>query len=314
SADASRNLDFKQGESVFFAIVGGTALAFYSMIGFEDSVNVAEETKQPRRTCPRALFVGLGIAGVIYLFVTLTASAVVPTDALAGSSAPLLEVVERGPLSISTDVFSAIALLAVANGALINMIMASRIVYGMAEQGIVSRTFGGILPGRRTPWVAIAFTTALAVVLISTGDLSTLADTTVLLLLMVFTIVNVAVLYLRRDRVEHDHFRAPAVLPILGAVVSAALIVDSVSGDPAVALRALALLGCGLVLCLLNHLVYRGERGGELEAERLTGELRQPQLRPDAAVVRRPEPFRAAVLRVVADDAGLQHLQLRLGQ
>lgn len=270
SADVSRNFEFKEGESVFFVIVGGTALAFYSMLGFEDSVNVAEETKQPRRTYPRALFLGLGIAGAVYLLVTMTASAVVPTDALSGSSAPLLEVVERGPLGISTDLFSFIALLAVANGALINMIMASRIVYGMAEQGVVSRVFGGVLSGRRTPWVAIAFTTALAIVLISTGDLSTLADTTVLLLLTVFTLVNVSVLYLRRDRVEHDHFHAPAILPILGAIVSVGLIVDTVVDDPAVALRALALLGVGLVLCLVNHLLGGGDEP-EIEVERIAG-------------------------------------------
>ena len=219
SGDFSRNFEFKEGESVFAVILGGTALAFYAMIGFEDSVNVAEETKQPGRAFPRALFGGVAIAGVIYLLVTLTASYVVPTGQLSGSDAPLLEVVEVGPLGFSTKLFSFIALMAVANGALINMIMASRIVYGMADQGIVSRLFGRVLPERRTPLVAIAFTTLIAIVLIATGDLSSLADTTVLLLLFVFTIVNVAVLVLRRERVEHDHFQAPSVFPVLGAIV-----------------------------------------------------------------------------------------------
>ena len=219
SGDFSRNFEFKEGESVFGAIVAGTALAFYAMIGFEDSVNVAEETKQPSRNYPRALFGGI-IAGVLYLLVTLTASYVVPTDQLSGSDAPLLEVVEVGPLGISTELFAFIALMAVSNSALINMIMASRIVYGMADQGIVSGVFARVLPERRTPIAAIVFTTAIAVVLISTGDLSSLADTTVLLLLFVFTIVNIAVLVLRREDVEHEHFRAPSVFPVLGAIVS----------------------------------------------------------------------------------------------
>ena len=253
SGDFSRNFEFKEGESVFAAIVGGTALAFYAMIGFEDSVNVAEETREPSRSYPRALFGGIAVAGVLYLLVTLTASYVVPTGRLSGSDAPLLEVVELGPLGISTELFSFIALMAVANSALINMIMASRIVYGMADQGIVAGVFSRVLPGRQTPLVAILFTTAIAIVLISTGDLSSLADTTVLLLLFVFTIVNVAVLVLRREEVEHDHFSAPSVFPVLGAIVSIALIVDTALSDAASFARAGLLLGVGVLLWLVNR-------------------------------------------------------------
>ena len=117
---------------------------------------------------------------------------------------------------MNTKVFSAIALFALANGALINMIMASRLIYGMAQQGIVPTPMGRVHGERRTPWVAIIFVAALALVLCALGDLESLADTTVLLLLCVFVSVNIAVLMLRRDRVEHDHWRAPTVLPVLG--------------------------------------------------------------------------------------------------
>jgi basic amino acid/polyamine antiporter, APA family len=268
SGDFSRNFEFKEGEGVVAAIVGGSALAFYAMIGFEDSVNVAEETKRPSRIFPRALFTGLAIAGGLYLLVTLTASYVVPTDQLSGSDAPLLEVVEVGPLGLSTRLFAFIALMAVANSALINMIMASRIVYGMADQGIVARLFARTLPGRRTPAAAIVFTTAIAVVLISTGDLSTLADTTVVLLLTVFTIVNVAVLVLRRESVEHEHFRAPSVFPVLGALISVALLVDTALDDASVFLRAVILLAVGAALWVVNRLVA-GPPEADLDAERL---------------------------------------------
>ncbi len=269
SGDFSRNFEFKEGESVFTAIIAGTALAFYAMIGFEDSVNVAEETKEPSRNFPRALFTGLAVAGVIYLLVTLTASLVVPTAQLSGSDAALLEVVEVGPLGISTRLFAFIALMAVSNGALINMIMASRIVYGMAEQGIVSRVFARVLPERRTPIVAIAFTTLIAAVLISTGDLATLADTTVLLLLFVFTIVNIAVLTLRREDVEHEHFTAPSVFPVIGAIVSVALIVNTAFDDPSTFARAGALVALGVLLWFVNRLVEGPHDAAE--AERLRG-------------------------------------------
>ncbi|MDQ4049778.1 MAG: APC family permease [Actinomycetota bacterium] len=254
-ADFARNFEFKEGESVFLAIIGGASLAFYALIGFEDSVNVAEEARDPSRAFPRALFGGLLIAGVIYLLVTLTASMVVETGQLSGSSGPLLEVVRQGPLGISTKLFSFIALLAVINGALINMIMASRLVYGMSKQRIVPEVFGRVLNERRTPYVAIAFTTLLAAILISTGDLSDLADTTVLLLLFVFTIVNATVLVLRRDPVEHEHFRAPSILPALGAVVSVALIVDTATDDLEVFARAGLLLLLGALLWGVNRLI-----------------------------------------------------------
>jgi basic amino acid/polyamine antiporter, APA family len=137
------------------------------------------------------------------------------------------------------------------------MIMASRIVYGMADQGIVARVFARTLPSRRTPVAAIIFTTAIAVVLIATGDLSTLADTTVVLLLAVFTIVNVAVLVLRRERVEHEHFHAPSVFPVLGALVSIALLVDTALDDASVFLRAAILLAVGAALWFVNRLASR---------------------------------------------------------
>ena len=269
SGDFSRNFEFKDGESVFGALVAGTALAFYAMIGFEDSVNVAEEAKQPSRNYPRALFGGLVVAGLLYLLVTLTASYVVPTEQLSGSDAPLLEVVEVGPLGIPTKLFAFIALMAVSNSALINMIMASRIVYGMAEQGIVSRLFARVLPERRTPIVAILFTTLIAAVLITTGDLATLADTTVVLLLSVFTIVNIAVLALRRDQVQHEHFTTPSVFPVMGGIVAVALILHTALDDFSTVLRALALIALGALLWIVNRLVEGPH--DQVEADRLRG-------------------------------------------
>jgi APA family basic amino acid/polyamine antiporter len=246
--DPGRALEFKAGETVPLAILSGASLAFFALIGFEDSVNVAEETRDPSRVFPRALFAGLGTALAVYIVVTLIAGMAVPVDQLEESDGPLLEVVQLGPLAMNTKVFSAIALFALTNGALINMIMASRLVYGMAAQGIVPRGLGRVHGQRRTPWVAIVFVAALAVALIALGDLESLADTTVLLLLMVFVCVNVSVLLLRRDPVEHQHWRAPTVLPALGAVACLGLIVQKAFDDAVIFAYAggLVLLGVAL--------------------------------------------------------------------
>ena len=256
--DLGRNLEFKEGVSPIFAVISGAGLAFYALIGFEDSVNIAEEVRRPSRNYPRILFGGLAIAGVLYMLVTLVASAVVPTGILAESSAPLVKVGEQGPLAVSPDVFAAITLFALANGALINMIMASRIVYGMSEEGIVPSTFGRVLKGRRTPITAIVFTTVLGLILVSTGDLGELADTTVLLLLVAFTMVNVSVLVLRQEEVDHDHFRAPTIAPILAAIASVVLIVDNEGETFA---RAGLLLLLGVILWFAAY--AGGHRAGE---------------------------------------------------
>jgi len=250
-ADAGRNLEFKDGVTPLFAILSGAGLAFYALIGFEDSVNIAEEVEDPSRNYPRVLFAGLAIAGTIYMLVTVVASAAVPTAELAASTAPLVLVGEQGPLAVDPDVFATITLFALANGALINMIMASRLVYGMSEEGIVPTAFGRVLPERQTPIAAIAFTTALGLVLVSTGDLASLADTTVLLLLCAFTTVNIAVLVLRRDEAGHDHFRAPTLAPILGAIVCVVLIIDN---EAEIFLRAGLLLILGAALWALARL------------------------------------------------------------
>ena len=154
--------------------------------------------------------------------------------------------------------FAAITLFALANGALINMIMASRIVYGMSEEGIVPSIFGRVLKGRRTPITAIVFTTVLGLILVSTGDLGELADTTVLLLLVAFTMVNVSVLVLRREEVDHDHFRAPTIAPILAAISSVVLIVDNEGETFA---RAGLLLLLGVILWFAAY--AGGHRAGE---------------------------------------------------
>jgi amino acid transporter len=253
--DPARAVEFKEGTAPALAILAGAALAFYALIGFEDSVNIAEETTRPERSYPIALFAGLAAAGVIYLVVTLIASMAVPTHRLETSSGALLEVVQVGPLAIPTKIFSAIGLMALANGALINMIMASRLLYGMAKEGVLLSPFGR-LSRRKTPIVAIVFTTAISAGLILTGDLGALADTTVLLLLGVFITVNVAALLLRRDQVGHEHFKVPFVVPLLGI---AACVVVMTQIEAETWLRAGALLCLGLGLWAIQGIAVKSD-------------------------------------------------------
>jgi amino acid transporter len=234
NADWSRVVAFDTPEDkgVFLAVTSATALAFFAMIGFEDSVNMAEECRNPRRIFPKIMITGLSITGVIYVLVAICSVALVPVGVLADSDTPLIEVVRAGAPGIPADVvLPFISMFAVANTALINMLMASRLLYGMANQAVLPKQLAQVHPLRRTPWVSIILTTLISFVLISYVSLGSSSDviaalggTTSLLLLAVFTVVNVAVLVLRRDRIDVEHFTAPTALPVIGALASAYLV------------------------------------------------------------------------------------------
>ncbi|RZT19255.1 amino acid/polyamine/organocation transporter (APC superfamily) [Mycobacterium sp. BK558] len=256
--DVGRVVEFPDGSSPALAILGGAIIAYYSFVGFETSANVVEEIKDPSRVYPRALFGALITAGVMYALVGLAASIALPPGELSRSSGPLLAVVGASGVGIPDWVFSLIALIAVANGALLTMIMSSRLTYGMAEQGLLPGVLTRVLPNRRTPWVAIVATTVVAMLLTLVGDLSTLAQTVVLLLLFVFLSTNVAVLVLRRDHVEHPHFRVWTFVPVLG-VASCVLLLTQQSAT--VWLFAGVLLVVGVVLYVLARIVTRRTSG-----------------------------------------------------
>lgn len=243
--EPARVMEFTPGVSPAIAVLGAALIAFYSFVGFEVSANVAEEVKDVRRNYPRALFGALLVAGLVYMGVGVAATAILSPATLAESSAPLLEVVRATGYAIPDWLFAAVALVAVANGALLTMIMSSRLAYGMADEGLLPSVLTRVLPERRTPWLAIIVTTLLAMILTVTGTLAALAETVVLLLLFVFMSTNVAVLVLRRDHVAAPHFRTPTLLPILA--IGSCLVLLSQQGA-GTWLRAGLLMALGALL------------------------------------------------------------------
>lgn len=236
------------------AVLAGTVLAYYSYVGFETSVNVAEEAKDPSRSYPAALFGALAVAGLVYVGVGVAASAVLPTEDLAASTGPLLEVV-RAAGGVPPVLFSVIALIAVGNGALLTGIMSSRLAYGMSRDGLLPHALSHVLHGRRTPGVAILVTTALSIFLALIGSIEVLAATLVLLLLVVFIAVNTAVLVLRKDTVDHRHFRVPSLLPVLG-IASCVLLVFQIDGETW--RLGLPMLATGAILAAVALRVRKG--------------------------------------------------------
>ncbi len=259
--DVSRVTQFKAGDAgMFWPVIAATTLAFFAMVGFEDSVNMAEECQNPTGDFPKVLLAGLFITGTIYVLVSISAITLVPPAQLGEGETPLLKVVQAGAPNFPIGIFGFITMFAVANSALINMLMASRLVYGMSREHVLPPVLGKVHATRRTPYIAIGFTTLLAFALITfVGEVPALGGTTALLLLCVFTVVNVAVLVLRKDTVAHKHFVTPTFLPILGAI-SCAFLAGPWTGRAVVQYRvAGVLIAIGVVLWVVTMLVNRAQ-------------------------------------------------------
>src|SRR5690606_1511011 len=258
--DVSRVMDFKTSPEggIFWPVIAATTLAFFAMVGFEDSVNMAEETKDPVKIFPKILLAGLLITGAIYILVSISAITLVPPEELGEGETPLLKVVQAGAPSFPVEVFGFITMFAVANSALINMLMASRLVYGMSRERVLPAALGLVHPRRHTPYVAIIFTSLLAFGLITfVGEVPALGGTTALLLLCVFTVVNIAVLVLRKDTVGHAHFRTPTVLPVVGAIACAFFAGPWTGRDSFQYVIAGILIAIGIVLWLVTVAINR---------------------------------------------------------
>jgi amino acid transporter len=260
--DVSRVLTFEPAgdRGVFWSVIAATTLAFFAMVGFEDSVNMVEESKDPSKIFPKVLLTGLLVTGLIYILVSISAITLVPAAELGEGEAPLLKVVSAGAPSFPLGIFGIITMFAVANSALINMLMASRLVYGMSREGVLPPILGRVHRSRRTPYIAIAFTSLLAFGLVTfVGAVPALGGTTALLLLGVFTIVNITVLVLRKDRVDHEHFRSPTILPVLGAISCAFLVGPWTGRAPIQYAIAGILLAIGVVLWFITVRVMRSQ-------------------------------------------------------
>ncbi len=271
--DLSRVTVFEspEGKGLFLATTTATSIAFFAMVGFEDSVNMVEEVEKPEKIFPRTMLTGLGIAVILYMLVAVSVVAVLTSEEIftlvEEESPALIAVVSQGAPDFPIDlVFPFLACFAVANTALINMLMASRLLYGLANQDVLPRSLGKVSPNTRTPYVGIAFSTVLALGLIfyvasrpESDIVLNLASTTALLLLGVFTVVNIACLVTRRDG-QRGFFRSPGLTPAVGALACLYLAGPWVDRPLLIYQIAGGLLAIGVVLWAITWMTNRGVR------------------------------------------------------
>jgi len=209
-------------------------LAFFAFIGFEDLANVVEEAKVPQRDIPRAMVLTLVISTVLYVAVAAIAVSAVPVAELAASPAPL-SLVFRTLAGISPATISAIAIVATLNTILAQMTMAARVVYGLARQGDLPGFAGRVHPKTATPLIATALIVAATLALALLVPFERLAEGTSLATLVVFALVNLALLRLRlypRDGKLHTDgppIRVPLWVPAAGLVSCLAMMAAAVA-------------------------------------------------------------------------------------
>jgi amino acid transporter len=206
-------------------IGAASLLAFFAFIGFEDMVNVAEEVKDPRHTLPRAIAITLVVATLLYVAVATAVLFAVPVEELAGSQAPLMLVFRDEPPVFQMG-FAAVATVATVNGVLIQIVMASRVVYGMADRGQLPAVLARVSPVTHTPSSATMLVVGTIFVLSSFFPIGDLAGGTSQIVLSVFVLVNLSLAALKlRNMAPGDAFVVPVIVPILGAASSIALLV-----------------------------------------------------------------------------------------
>jgi amino acid transporter len=195
-------------------VAAGAFLAFYAFIGFEDMVNVAEETRNPSRTMP-----------VLYLLVVVVATTLVSPADLAASPAPLTLVFERSGAS-HVVLLSLIGMIAAMNGVIVQLIMASRILYGLANEGWIHSRFATVHGTFKTPVIATLAVVAAMIIATALLPLVSLAQLTSLLVLTIFTLVNASLIVIKRRGEAHQgYIVVPRVIPYLGVVLCVGTIV-----------------------------------------------------------------------------------------
>ncbi len=193
----------------------GAFLAFYAFVGFEDMVNVAEEARNPQRDMPRAIIFALLVAMLLYAGVAVVAVATLSPAEMAATEAPLAEVYRRATGS-DPHIITAIALFAVVNGALVQIIMAARVFYGMARRGWLPGWLAYVGRRTRTPVVATLLVGATILLLALIFPLRRLAEFTSYLILAMFMLVNAALLRIRHRPAPERVQVYPAWVPIGG--------------------------------------------------------------------------------------------------
>jgi amino acid transporter len=201
-------------------IIFGAFIAFYAFIGFEDMVNVAEEVIEPEKNLPIGIITALIIATFLYVLVSFSLVLALPIEKPANHAAPFALIIKEKS-QIPVSIISLISLVAILNGALVQIVMGSRVLYGMAKKGVAPRFFKTVHPKTRTPIIATVFFSTLLFVFAYWFPIVALAKMTSFVILTIFALVNLSlcVIKLRHYPIVQGYFSVPVIVPVIGFIL-----------------------------------------------------------------------------------------------
>jgi APA family basic amino acid/polyamine antiporter len=239
----------------FGGVFASASLVFFAFIGFDEVITLSEETKNPRRTVPLALFLSLAISTLLYVGVAIVAVSVLGVDGLVNSSRPLADVMSLTVGESSAKLMAAIALISTSSTVLLALTSASRMIYGTASSGSLPKVFASVYQ-RRTPLPALLVSTVVAVGLILLEDISLLAGATDVLIYVLFVIVNLVLIILRKRMPNHPRqfvvrgaIRGVPVLPVLGIIATLSM---GFNIELNASLLAIFIVAIGIAIALLG--------------------------------------------------------------
>jgi APA family basic amino acid/polyamine antiporter len=245
------DLDFVQLTNGIKGVIEAGVLIFFSYLGFQGITRLAEETKNPEKTIPKAIIISIIITTIIYILVGISAVSVIPSNELAQLDAPLAAIAEKVFGQQSFIILSAIALFSTFNTSLMMLLSGSRLVYGISREKALPRIFSNVSKKTLAPTIAIITVVIASISFLFIGDLKSIANLTNFTVFSVFIAVNASLIYLRIKKPVSEGFRVPInigripVLPILGLLTSIFMIAN-VSMD--VLIMGIFLIIIGLII------------------------------------------------------------------
>jgi APA family basic amino acid/polyamine antiporter len=233
-------------------IFAAAALMFFAYLGFEDIVNIAEETTKPEKTLPRALILSIIITTIFYVLVALAVVNLANWQTIQSSDAPLSFAVSTVLGSTGFSIMSYIALFATANTVLITSIVGSRMIYGMAKDAALPKILSKIHSKTKTPWTAILTMMILSMIFVFLGDIELVANITSLGVFITFALVNLSLIWLRYKKPDLKRpFRVPLNIgkfPVIAFFGLMSCLIMVTQFDLFVVLFGLLLLGIGAIV------------------------------------------------------------------
>lgn len=220
----ARALQMPASFSEWSSVMTGAFLAFFAFIGFEDIENMAEETHNAERTVPMAIVLTLVISILLYGVLALVAASFPDRAVLAASKTPLVDLFERTS-GKNGGIVAAMAAIAMVNGILVQIMMASRVIYGMANEQLLPGVLGHIHATRQTPVLAIVLVAGAVLVLALAVPLLQLAELTSLVMLLIFACVNASLYLIGRRPDAALRLRRWRWWGVFGALVALGLVV-----------------------------------------------------------------------------------------